>query len=119
MPITRTAKRALRKAERKRKANLVYKNKLAEAKKALRKRIQAGEKEGLEKALLDFYSVVDKTAKVKVISKKTANRYKSVLTKSVNKLLGRAVSFKSTKGNSLPSNKKSKKYPKKDNKDHK
>ncbi|MCK4454304.1 30S ribosomal protein S20 [Candidatus Parcubacteria bacterium] len=84
MPITKSAKKALRQNIRRRKRNLIYKNKI----KDLIKKVKAllGEKKIKEaKELLpQIYKALDKSAKKGVIKKNTASRKKSRITKMVN-----------------------------------
>lgn len=85
MPITKSAKKALRQNIRRRARNLVYKKKM----KALIKEVRGlvGEKkiEEAKKLLPQIYKILDKAAKVNVINKNTAGRRKSRITKLVNK----------------------------------
>ena len=85
MPITRSAKKALRQSKKRNLANLAFKRKFKAAIKDFRKEVMA---KGLEKAksLLPLvYKTVDKATKKGVIKKNTASRYKSRLTQLLNK----------------------------------
>src|SRR3989338_6734243 len=84
MPITQSAKKALRQSKTRKKRNLKYKDKI----KTLMKRALAFAKEKnqeeLKKILPKFYKAVDKAAKVGVIKKNPASRRKSVVAKKLN-----------------------------------
>ena len=83
MPITKSAKKALRQNERRRLRNLRYKKKIKELTKALRKTIENKDKERAKELLSQVYKILDKAAKVGVIKKNTASRKKSRLSKAV------------------------------------
>lgn len=70
MPITKSAKKALRSSERKRVHNLIWEKKL---KKALKK----ADKDNASEVI----SIIDKTAKQNIITKNKAGRLKSKLAK--------------------------------------
>lgn len=74
MPITSSAKKALRQSERRRAANRARREKLREAvKKATSAKSQA--------ALSEAYKTIDKSAKAGIIKKNKAARMKSRLAK--------------------------------------
>jgi len=75
MPITKSAKKALKKEHRNRALNLVYKKKIKDLKKEI---LKTKNKELLPK----YYKAVDKAAKKGIIKKNTASRKKSRLTKT-------------------------------------
>ena len=79
MPITSSAKKALRAGERKRVFNLRRKSTMQDAVKKIKKLV--AEKKGTEaaKALSEAYKAIDKAAKTKLIKKNTASRKKSRL----------------------------------------
>ena len=84
MPITKSAKKNLRKSEKRRVHNLGYKRRM----KKLVKQVTSLAKENKEEAkklLPKVYKTLDKTAKVGIIKKNTASRKKSRLTKLVEK----------------------------------
>ena len=85
MPITKSAKKAVRKEEKRRIHNIGYKKKIKELKKQLLALIKEKKlKEGL--ALLpQYYKIVDKAAKTKTIKKNTADRKKSSIAKLLSK----------------------------------
>ena len=85
MPITKSAKKALRQNAGRKARNLVYKKKMRDLIKQVR--ILVGEKktEEAKKLLPQVYKILDKTAKVGIIKKNTAGRKKSRITKLVNK----------------------------------
>lgn len=86
MPITSSAKKALRSSKRKRLVNLAAKEKLAKTVKSVKKLVVAKTKEGSKEALKLAYQALDKAAKNGVIKKNTASRKKSRLAKAIKKL---------------------------------
>jgi len=96
MPITKSAKKALRQSLKRKKRNIVYKNKIKDLVKRIKslviekKNAVKGEprQKGLEEAkklLPQLYKALDKASKVGVIKKNTASRRKSRITKALNK----------------------------------
>ncbi len=83
MPITRSAKNALRQNIRRRKRNLGKRERLADALKNYRKLIASGKKDEAAKYLSAVYKTADKLAKTGVIHKNRANRIKSRLSKKL------------------------------------
>ncbi len=83
MPITSSAKRALRESSKKRKANLQKRIVLKKTKKDLLKLIEDGKIEEAKKMLPKAYKLLDKAAKVNLIKKNKAARDKSRLAKKV------------------------------------
>lgn len=77
MPITTSAKKALRSSKRKRVYNLRRKNELQDSTKKVRKLIVAGKKDDAAKMLPEVYQALDKAAKRGVIKKNAAARTKS------------------------------------------
>ncbi|MEN9649101.1 MAG: hypothetical protein RL094_68 [Candidatus Parcubacteria bacterium] len=87
MPITRSAKKALRGSEKKRVFNLRRKKKLDTAVKEVKKFVTAAEKVAAQKALSLAYQAIDKAAKNGLIKKGAAARKKSRISASVRKLV--------------------------------
>jgi small subunit ribosomal protein S20 len=83
MPITRSAKKALRQSIRRRDHNLNGKKKLTEALKGYKKLVAAGKKDEATKYLANIYKAADKLVKTGVIHKNRANRIKSRLAKKI------------------------------------
>lgn len=83
MPITKSAKKALRQSIKKKKRNLIYKRKIAKLVKKIKELAALGEKEKIKKLLPAIYKALDKAAKAKIIKKGTAARKKSRIAKSV------------------------------------
>lgn len=79
MPITKSAKKALRQNISRRQKNLKRKTELKSVIKDYRKLIAAGKKEEAEKYLPQVYKKLDKSAKVNLIKKNKASRLKSRL----------------------------------------
>lgn len=86
MPVTKSAKKALRQSEKRRKQNLQKSRFLKGQIKTLKKLIIAGDKKGASDFLPKVYKAVDKSVKTNAIRKNAAARIKSRLTKTVNKL---------------------------------
>jgi small subunit ribosomal protein S20 len=81
MPITQSAKKALRQNIRRRELNLERKRKMQDILKKLRKLAAAGKKEEARKLLPEVYKTLDKMKKVGLIKRGTADRLKSRLAK--------------------------------------
>ena len=86
MPISKSAKKALRQNIRRRAINLRRKRKMKELIKKFEKLILENKKEEAKKLLPSVYKAIDKAAKRGVIKKNTASRKKSRLAKLINKL---------------------------------
>jgi len=83
MPITKSAKKALRQSQKRKLLNLAWKDKIKKTQKDINKLI-AGKKNVEAKKLLDvFYKTVDKAVKNNILKKNTAARKKSSLAKKV------------------------------------
>ncbi len=85
MPITKSAKKALRQSVRRKARNLVYKKKIKDLIKKVRGLVLEKRIEEAKKLLPQIYKILDKSAKVGIIKKNTASRKKSRLTKLVNR----------------------------------
>jgi len=85
MPITKSAKKAVRQNQRRKARNLIYKKKMKGLIKELRLLVAKKKTEDAKKLLPQVYKILDKTAKVGIIKKNTAGRKKSRITKLVNK----------------------------------
>lgn len=85
MPVTKSAKKALRKSLKNRAHNLIYKNKIKFIQKQIQKAIMNKNKNDMIKKLREFYKIVDKAAKKNVIKKNKAAKLKSRLAKMVNR----------------------------------
>ena len=81
MPITKSAKRALRGSSKKKKSNANKKIVLKKTKKDFLKLIEGGKIEEAKKMLPKAYKLLDKAAKVNLIKKNRAAREKSKLAK--------------------------------------
>ena len=78
MPITKSAKKALRQSFRKREQNLVWKEKLKKA-------VKTATLEKSPASLSQAYKIIDKSAKAGLIKKNKAARMKSRLAKLLGK----------------------------------
>ena len=85
MPITKSAKKALRQSKRRGQRNLSQLNAMREIIKKIKKLLTINKKEEALKLLPQAYKIIDKTAKVGVIKKNNAARKKSRLMKLVSK----------------------------------
>jgi small subunit ribosomal protein S20 len=85
MPITKSAKKALRGSLVKKAMNDRNKKNVKESLKKIEKLVKEKKKEEAKKVLPEFYSSIDKAAKRGVIKKNTASRKKSRITKMINK----------------------------------
>lgn len=81
MPITKSAKKALRQSVRRRERNLVKKEAFKDAVKKIKKLLQTNKTEEAKKLIPEAYKTIDKAAKTGVIKKNTAARKKSRLMK--------------------------------------
>ena len=86
MPITKSAKKALRSSARKRVFNVDRKNEMKEVLKKAKKLISENKKSEVEKLIPEAYKAIDKAAKRGVIKKNNASRKKSRLTAAIAKL---------------------------------
>lgn len=80
MPITKSAKKAVRQNLRRRARNLIKKEAYKRLVRDVKKLAAAGKKKEAEKLLPQLYKALDKAAKTNVIKKNKAARLKSRLT---------------------------------------
>ena len=85
MPITKSAKKALRQSIKHQARNLVYKNKIKSLIKKVRTLVAQNKIKEAKSLLPQLYKILDKAAKVGVIKKNAAARKKSRITKLVSK----------------------------------
>jgi len=88
MPITKSAKKALRQNKRRRQRNLRRLRAMRDLIKKIRKLVLENKNKEAEELLPKAYKAIDKAAKTGVIKKNTASRKKSRLTKLINKIKG-------------------------------
>lgn len=86
MAITKSAKKAIRVAGRKRVFNLRRKDALHDATKSLKKAVVQKDASGAEKLLPAAYAAIDKAAKRGIIKPNTAARRKARLAASIRRL---------------------------------
>ncbi len=86
MPITKSAKKALKQSKKRWGRNIKRSRLLKNELKELRKLTLAKDKKGAQALISKIYQVLDKASKTNIIRKNTASRMKSRLTKAVNKL---------------------------------
>lgn len=85
MPITKSAKKALRQNKKRAIRNVKKKRKIKDLIKEVKNLISQNKTEEAKKLLPQIYKSLDKAAKTKVIKKNTASRKKSRITKLINK----------------------------------
>ncbi len=85
MPITSSAKKALRVSKKKKIFNARKENKIDSMTKKFRKLVTENKPKDAEKMLPELYQAIDKAVKIKFYKKNTAARMKSRLTLSLNK----------------------------------
>lgn len=86
MPITRSAKKALRSSDRKRIFNVARKDRANTAVKSVKRLITQGKKKEAVTALHTAQKALDKAVKGGTLNKNTASRKKSRLAKMIKKL---------------------------------
>ncbi len=92
MPITKSAKKALRQSKKRRVRNIRRKKSFRDIIKNIQKLALENKKKEAEKLLPKAYKAIDKAFKTGVLKKNTASRKKSRLTKLVNKIEAKAPS---------------------------
>jgi small subunit ribosomal protein S20 len=85
MPITRSAKKALRQSDRKGVFNARRKNKMDDAVKKIKKLVSAKKVDEAKTLLASAYKAIDKATKGKTIKKNNASRTKSRLAQMLKK----------------------------------
>lgn len=84
MPITKSAKKALRQSKRRKARNLQKKEKIKSLIKQVRNLVLEKNVKEAKKLLPQVYKFLDKAAKTKLIKKNTASRKKARITKLIN-----------------------------------
>lgn len=105
MPITKSAKKAIKVAKRRQSENLLMKQEIKNRAKTVRLSV-SGDKKDLSKEIAAAYSALDKAAKKKFIHKNKASRLKSRLAKTV---LSKGISLGSETKKPSATTKKTKK----------
>lgn len=83
MPVTRTAKKALRQNVRRHAKNVAQNTELKKIIKTFKKLVEAKKSDEATKQLALVFQKLDKAAKTNLIKKNTANRLKSRLSKRI------------------------------------
>ena len=86
MPITSSAKKALRNSKKKRVFNLRRKDKMNDLVKQIKKLVKENNQIEAKKLLGTAYQAIDKSAKANTIKKGAASRKKSRLSKMIKKI---------------------------------
>jgi len=81
MPITKSARKALRQSRKKAERNLFWKNKIKKIQKDIKRLVENKKIEEVKRVLPQFYKAIDKAVKNNIIKKNTAARKKSRLAK--------------------------------------
>jgi len=84
MPITKSAKKALRQNVKRKARNIVYKKKIKDLIKKVRSLVLEKKFKEAKNLLPQIYKALDKAGKVGVVKKNTASRKKSRVSKLVN-----------------------------------
>ncbi len=90
MPVTKSAKKALRQSLRKRAHNLFHKKRIKNLIKEIKKLISEKNPQKAKELLPTLYKFLDKAVKENVIKENTANRKKSKITKLIDSALKRS-----------------------------
>ena len=85
MPITKSAKKAIRQNIKRKKRNISYKKKMRFLTKQVRSLVLEKKNDEAKNILPKLYKAIDKAAKVGIIKKNTASRKKSRITKFIGK----------------------------------
>lgn len=85
MPITKSAKKALRQSKKRRARNIQNKTTIKKLLKEIKKLVLEKKIEEAKKLLPQVYKLLDKAAKTGLIKKNTVARKKSRITKLINK----------------------------------
>ena len=85
MPITKSAKKALRQSLKRKTRNVQKKKKIKNLLKEVKKLVSQKKIKEVKSLLPQIYKSLDKAAKVGVIKKNTANRKKARITKLINR----------------------------------
>ena len=83
MAITKSVKKAMRQNIKRRKRNLIYKNKIKDLIKKARALVEEKKAKEAKELLPQIYKILDKAAKKGVIKKNTASRRKSRIAKMI------------------------------------
>ena len=86
MPITKSAKKALRQSQKRRIINIKKKSKIKNLQKQVRSLALQKKTEEAKKLLPQLYKALDKAAKTELTKKNTAARKKSKISKLINKI---------------------------------
>ncbi|MDB5266797.1 MAG: ribosomal protein small subunit ribosomal protein [Parcubacteria group bacterium] len=86
MPITRSAKKALRTSYKKRVFNQIRKDNVQKTVKSVKKLVSEGKKKDAASALRLAQKALDKAVKEKTLNKNAASRKKSRLSKMIKKI---------------------------------
>ncbi len=83
MPITKSAKKALRQNLKRKRENLIYKRKMKSLLKEVKNLVSQKKTKEAKEILSQVYKILDKSAKRGIIKKNTASRKKSRIVKLI------------------------------------
>lgn len=83
MPILSAGKKAMRQSKKHRAHNLIYKQTYKGLLKQVRGLVEEGKQKEAIKLLPQLYRALDKSAKINILTKNTASRYKSRIIKLI------------------------------------
>ena len=86
MPITKSAKKALRQSKRRKIRNVQRKDKIKSLFKEVKSLVAQKKIEGAKKLLPKVYELLDKAAKIGLIKKNTASRKKSRMARLISRI---------------------------------
>jgi small subunit ribosomal protein S20 len=86
MPITKSAKKSIRKDKKRTEINIQRKNKVKDLIKKVNNLITQGKREEAKKLLPQIYKTLDKNAKTGIVKKNNVSRRKSRISKAINKI---------------------------------
>ena len=85
MPITKSAKKALRQSQKRRTHNIQKRKTIKELVKNIKKLVSEKKNSEAKALLPQIYKLLDKAAKTNLVKKNTSNRKKSRITKMINR----------------------------------
>ena len=99
MPITKSAKKALRQSLKRKVRNLSYKKKIKKLLKEVKSLVSKEKIKEAKVLLPQVYKIIDKAAKKGVIKENTASRKKSRITKLINSKMNKFLAGESKNQN--------------------
>ncbi len=97
MPITKSAKKALRQTKTRTKRNAILKEKIKKITRKMEDLVKESKIDEAKKILSEAYKIIDKAAKKNIIKKSNADRKKSKLSRFTKKVSDKTKAGKTTK----------------------